>query len=163
MRQNIRIKLFGHTFFLMFAKTQTLEGVTSLQSDGKHIIMWDLEKCTLNQAKKTILEVQIKYGLPDIFIVSDAEESFRGWCFSKVDFKTFLKILLDTGFLDWNFFWWTVKRGKATLRVSNKKNRVAQETVCVLYSYSVPIPESCEKVVYDTGVEKRGATILLGD
>ena len=163
MRRNIRIKLFGHTFFLMFAKTQTLEGVTSLQPNGKHIIMWDLEKCSLQQAKKTLLEMQIKYGLSDIFIVSDAEESFRGWCFSKVDFKTFLQILLDTKFLDWNFFWWTVKRGKATLRVSNKENRASQEIVSVLYSFSEKIPDSCERVVYDTGVEKRGASILLGD
>ena len=140
-----------------------MEGITSLQSDGNHIVMWDLENCSLQQAKKTLLEVQIKYGLSDIFIVSDTEESFRGWCFSKVNFKTLLKILLDTKFLDWNFFWWTVKRGKATLRVSKKENRSSQEIVSVLYSYYVPIPESVEKVVYDTGVEKRGASILLGD
>ena len=147
----------------MFAKTQTLEGVTSLQPDGKHILMWDLEKCSLQQAKNTLLKAQNKYGLSDIFIVSDAQESFRGWCFSKVEFKTFLKILLDTEYLDWNFFWWTVKRGKATLRVSNKQNRSVQETVFVLQSYFAQIPESCERVVYDTGVEKRGTSILLGD
>ena len=140
-----------------------MEGITSLQSDGNHIVMWDLENCSLQQAKKTLLEVQINYGLSDIFIASDTEESFRGWCFSKVDFKTFLKILLDTKFLDWTFFWWTVKRGKATLRVSKKENRSSQEIVSVLYSYYVPIPESVEKVVYDTGVEKRGVSILLGD
>jgi hypothetical protein len=91
------------------------------------------------------------------------EKSFRGWCFAQVDFKTLLKILLDVDFLDWNFFWWTVKRGKATLRTSNKKNRAPQRLVSVLRSYSVPILELCEKVLYDTGVEKRGTTILLGD
>jgi uncharacterized Fe-S cluster-containing protein len=66
-------------------------------------------------------------------------------------------------FLDWNFFHCTVERGKATLRTSNKKNRKPQKIVSVLSSYSVSIPESCQKVVYDTGVEKRGTTILLGD
>jgi len=56
-----------------------------------------------------------------------------------------------------------VKQGKATLRVSNKKNRPSQEIVSVLYSYSVPIPETVEKVIYDTGVQKRGLTVFLGE
>ena len=94
---------------------------------------------------------------------SDAEKSYRGWCFTPVDFETYLKILLDTDYVDWNFFFYTVKRRKATLRVSNKKNRSPQELVSVLRSHSVPIPEMCEKAVYDTGIEKRGVSILLGE
>ena len=163
MRWNLRIKIGNLTFFTMLAQTQTLEGVTSLQSDGKHILMWDLEKCSLQQVKETLRKLQRKYCLSDIFIVSDIEGSYRAWCFSKVDFKTFLKILLDTEFLDWNFFYWTVNRGKATLRTNNKKNRESQRVVSVLKSYPVSFPSSCEKVVYDTGLKKRGLTILLGD
>jgi hypothetical protein len=140
-----------------------LEGVSSLQLDGKHIIMWDLEKCSLKQAKETLRKLQGKYCLSDIFIVSDIEGSFRAWCFSKVEFKIFLKILLETEFLDWNFFYGTVNRGKATLRTNNKKNREPQRVVSVLESYPVSFPSSCEKVVYDTGLAKRGLTILLGD
>jgi hypothetical protein len=37
------------------------------------------------------------------------------------------------------------------------------EAPSVLESYSVPIPESCEKVIYDTGIEKRGLTVFLGE
>jgi hypothetical protein len=147
----------------MFSETQTLEGITSLQPDGKHIIMWDLEGCTLQEAIETLGEVQQKYDLSHIFIVSDAEGSYRAWCFSKVDLNTFLKILLDTDFLDWNFFYYTVKRRKATLRLSKKKNRLKQELVSVLESYPMPIPELPEMVIYDTGIEKRGLSILLGD
>jgi hypothetical protein len=147
----------------MLARTQRLEGVTSLQPDSKHILMWDLENCSLKKAKETLRKLQAKYCLSEIFIVSDIEDSFRAWCFSKVDFKFFLKILLETEFLDWNFFYWTVKRGKATLRTNNKKNRVAQRVVCILKSYHASFPFSCEKVVYDTGLKKRGLTFLLGD
>jgi hypothetical protein len=118
MRDNIRVKIANLTFFAMLSSTQRLEGVTSLQKDGKHIVMFDLEKCTLQQAEKTLRKVQKKYHLSDIFIVSDVELSYRAWCYSRVDFVTFLKILLDVDFLDWNFFYWTVKRGKATLRTS---------------------------------------------
>jgi len=163
MRFNFRIKKFNHTLFFMFSETQTLEGITSLQSDDKHIIMFDLENCSLNEAENTLMNVQRKYCLSDILITSDIERSFRAWCFSKVDFKIYLKILLDVDYLDWNFFYWTVSRGKATLRMSNKKNRLPQRIVSVLKSYSVPIPNSIEKVIYDTGVEKRGLCILLGE
>lgn len=163
MRFNFRIKKFNHTLFFMWSETQTLEGITSLQKDGKHIIMFDLENCSLNEAEETLRKVQRKYCLSDIFILSDIERSYRGLCFARVDFRKYLKILLDVDYLDWNFFYWTVSRGKATLRISNKKNRPPQQIVSVLHSYPAPIPKSCQKVIYDTGIEKRGLVILLGE
>jgi hypothetical protein len=162
MRFNFRAKMGNITFFFMVAKTQTLEGVTSLQSDGTHIVLWDLENCTLEQVEDTLRKVQRKYGLSHIYIVSDAEGSYRAWCFSKVEYKTFLHVLLDTEHLDPIFFDYTVKRKKATLRTSNKQGRLPQELVSVLESYPASIPEIWEKVTYDTGVVKRGRSILLG-
>jgi hypothetical protein len=161
-RFNFRAKIGDVTFFFMVAKTQTLEGVTSLQPDGTHIVLWDLENCTLKQAEETLRNVQIKYGLSHIYIASDTEGSYRAWCFSKVDYKTFLHILLDTEHLDPIFFDYTVKRKKATLRASNKKDRKPQELVSVIESYPAPFPKTWEKVTYDTGLVKRGRSILLG-
>lgn len=162
-RFNFRVKLRDWTFFAMIAKTQKLEGVTSVQSDGSHIVMWDLEKCTLEQAKKSLLFVQEKYGLSHIYIVSDVIGSYRAWCFSKVDFKTLLHILLDTDFVDPVFFDYTVKRKKATLRTSNKKGRPPQQLVSVILSYPAAIPETAEKVTYDTGIQKRGISVIIGE
>ena len=123
MRFNFRVKIANLTLFAMIAKTQTLEGVTSLQKDGSHIVMLDLEKCKLEQVENVLGRVQKKYGLSDIFIVSDCENSYRAWCLSKVDFVTFLKILVDSlSILDYNFFYYTVKRKKATLRTSPKRD-----------------------------------------
>ena len=57
-----------------------------------------------------------------------------------------------------------MKRKKATLRTNSKKGRAKQKIVCVLWSYPVPIlMKQIERVDYDTGVEKRGLSILLGD
>ena len=161
-RFNLRAKIGNITFFFMIAKTQTLEGVTSLQPDGTHIVMWDLENCTLEQAGETLRNVQRKYMLSHIYVASDVEGSYRAWCFSKVDYKTLLHILLDTDHLDPIFFDYTMKRKKATLRTSNKKGRTPQELVSVLESYPTMIPETWEKVTYDTGLVKRGRSILLG-
>ena len=161
-RFNFRARIGNITLFFMLAKTQTLEGVTSLQPDGEHVVMWDLENCTLEQAEETLRNVQREYSLSNIYIASDAEGSYRAWCFSKVDYKTFLHILLDTEHLDPIFFDYAVKRKKATLRTSNKKDRLPQKLICVLESYTTPIPETWEKVTYDTGLVKRGRSILLG-
>jgi hypothetical protein len=166
MRFNFRAKLRNLTFFVMIAKTQTLEGVTSLQTDGSHIVMWDLENCTLQKAEKTLKKIQRKYRLSNIYIASDVEGSYRAWCFSKVNFSILLKILIESlSILDYNFFYYTAKRKKATLRTGSKKGRPAQKVVSILQSYysDVPVKNSCvEKVVYDTGLQKRGISLLLG-
>jgi hypothetical protein len=163
LRFNFRLKLANLTLFLMASHTQALEGVTSIQQDGTHKIMWDLDKCTLKQATTTLRKVQKKHCLSNIFIVSDAEGSYRAFCYNRVNFKHFLKVLLDTDFIDWNFFYWTVSRGKATLRTSSKKGREPQKVVKVLRSYPAKFPSSCLRAHYETGVNKRGMTLLLGD
>jgi hypothetical protein len=164
VRIHLGLKVANVTFFGMIAQTQTLEGVTSLQKDKKHIVMWDLENCTLQQAEKTLEKIQRKYRLSHIYIASDSEGSYRAWCFSKVSFGKYLSILVDSlSILDYKFFYYTVKRRKATLRTSAKKGRPPQRVVSVVYSYPVPMPKSTvEKVVYDTGLEKRGISLMLG-
>lgn len=168
MRFNLRIKKFGYTFFMMISKTQTLEGVTSLLPNGLHTPFFDIENCSQIKAENILRILQSKYHLPDIFLTSDIERSFRAWCFAQVKYTDYLRMmldLLDAGILDYNFFWWTVKQGKATLRISNKMNRPSQKLVSVLKSYSVPISETAypERVIYDTGVQKRGLTVFLGE
>lgn len=77
--------------------------------------------------------------------------------------RTFLKILVDSlSILDYSFFYYTVKRKKATLRVCSKKGRPVQRVIGVLESYPCPIPSTMEKVVCDTGLVKRGRSLLLG-
>ena len=92
--------------------------------------------------------------------------SFRGWCFGEVKFTDYLRMqldLLDAKLLDWNFFYWSVNKGEATLRANSKRNRPKQELVSTLYSYPVPVPNKFNGVFYDTGVEKRGLTVFLGE
>jgi hypothetical protein len=155
----------GISILILFAITQRLHGITSLvpNSGGKHIILGDIENCTLEQVIEEAKFVQKKYGLSNIYIRSDAENSYRIWCFSLVDFKTLLKILLDFEHLDMVFFVYTVRRNKASLRDSGKKGRPPEEVVTILKSYSMPIPEYIEEVFYDTGVVKQGLAISLGE
>lgn len=71
--------------------------------------------------------------------------------------------MLETNHLDYNFFYWTVRRGSATLRLSNKKGRHPQQCVAFLEGYEeTEVPETMNHVVYDTGLEKRGRVLSLG-
>lgn len=84
------------------------------------------------------------------------------WCFSLVDYRTLLKILLDFEHLDMVFFVYTVRRNKASLRDSEKNGRPPEKIVAIVESYPMPIPEYIEEVFYDTGIVKKGVSISLG-
>jgi len=156
----------------MVAETQTLEGITSqvIGKTGYHYPLFDIEnpkqKLPLETVEEELGKIQLKYNQSDFFITSDKKESYRTYCFNEVKTTDYMRMqldLIDVGILDYNFFWWTVNKSKATLRVNQKKNRPKQELVSTLHSYSVPIPNKFEGASYDTGVEKRGLTIFLGD
>ena len=164
MRFNVIIQRFRHRLFIMLSEVQNLEGIGSIQQDGKHLVFLDLENCTLQQVIEVLMKVQISYNLSDIFIVSDKDRSFRAWCYTQVDFDVYLEILGKVkkyGILDWNFYKWTVDRGYATLRTDNKKDRQFQELVFTLKTYSVPEPKMVKQVIYGTGVQKSGLTLLM--
>ena len=168
MRFNFRVKNFGYTIFLMVSETQTLHGVTSLLANGNHYPFFDVDNCSLDLAETELGKIQVSYGLSNIYITSDKERSFRGWCYSQVKFTEYLRMqldLIDSGLLDYNFFWWTVRQGKSTLRCNRKKNRPYQELASTLHSYYVPIPKTglVTQAIYDTGIQKRGFTIFLGE
>lgn len=168
-RVNFRATTNLFTFFGMIARSQKLEGVTTQVFDDKgkptknHYVFFDLEGTTLKIIKKILKRIQQKYGLSNIFITSDNNKTFRGWCFSIVSFDTLLKILIDCKeIVDFGFVQYTFKRKEATLRLSQKEGRPLQNIVAVIESFSVPFPKVMKHVVYVTGCEKKGSTIDIG-
>ena len=158
----------GFSILILFAKVQRLHGITSLLPNGKHIILGDSEGCTLERLIESLSKVQISHSLSNIYIYSDAEAelSWRFFCYSQVDFDTLNEILLKVkkdGCLDPIFYKYTIRRGKASLRTSIKKNRPPPKLVKVLESYPVPFPEQVQEVFYDTGIVKKGISFSLGD
>ncbi len=163
MRFNFRIKLRNTTLFFMVSSTQTLEGVMS-KLPGQptmHYVFWDIENCTLTQAKNSLTLVQSLYGLSNIYITSDRERSYHAFCFTPVPFRRYLQILLATEFVDWNFIHWTMVRGQATIRTSRKQDRSASQVVDTLITRYEPIPENLATVIYDTGLVKKGLTMII--
>ena len=124
-----------------------------------------MENVSLEQIKKTLRTVQTRYGLGNIYLTSDNNgKTYRGWSFSVVTFVTYLKILVDSlSIIDYGFFYYTIKRKEATLRLSQKEGRPFQTCTDVIESFFVPFPSGImSRVIYDTGTEKKGTTINLG-
>lgn len=170
-RFNLRIKIHNVTFFTMIARTQTLQGFNSLIErrgsipESQHIVMWDLENCTLQQVCTELEEIRDKFNLGVIYVVGDTPRSYRAWCFTRVSFMMLLDILIHTKYVDWNFIYWTFHRAKSTLRVSQKEGRTPQRILATIgegYARVDPIPETLQFVTYDTGRKKKGVTLLIG-
>jgi hypothetical protein len=171
MRISFRMNILRLTIFFMVSETQVLEGVTSkvvTEPEEKHLhyIFFDLDCGSLEEVMQLLGEIQREFRLGDIYIVSDREGSYRAWCWSVRPWITYMHILihaLEAELLDYGFWVWTVRRGAATLRTSNKVGRSQQKCVAMLKGYeSTVIPEKLEHVLYDTGIEKKGWLIELG-
>jgi hypothetical protein len=163
MRFNLRIKVGNITFFGMISSTQRLEGISSRQPDGKHFLQWDIEHVTLQRAKEVLRRIQARHHLANIYIVSDKTGSYRAWCFNRISFPTLLVIQAESlSILDYGFFAYAVRRLETTLRIDKKKGRPEQKLIGVLESYPCPIPSFMKHIVYDTGLVKKGTSILLG-
>ena len=134
----------GFTLLVLFALTQRLEAITTLLPNGLHFILADVENCSAKEVIEEAKFVQRKYGLSNFYIYSDAERSFRIFCYSLVDYRTLLRILLDFKHLDMVFFDYTVKRKKATLRYGRKTARPCPKLVKVLETYPLPFPKVVE-------------------
>lgn len=170
MRINLLLRLWRLNVFFMISTSQKIESVTS-QADqhnkNLHYVFLDLENKDLNTVVEALREVQAKYKLSDIWLVSDMDKSYRAFCFSVRPWTTYLRIMLDLidkDILDYSFFFWSVKRSKATLRTSNKYGRQGQKIVYYLPS-NFEKPKFPRKVLaawYTTGLIKRGITFMVG-
>lgn len=124
MKIQVRKDWGGALLYFLFTTVERAEGIASdLLDNDKHIILWDFDDMSLADVRESLISVKNKYKLGDIFIMSDKENSYRAMCFSAVDYREYLRILLDTVGVDWSFFKWLVKRDYATIRLTDKSGR----------------------------------------
>jgi hypothetical protein len=157
----------------MASPSQQLVGITNMVFDengkptDKRYCFWDcdMEHCTYEQMKKVLRKMQVKYHLSDICLTTDNNgKTYRAWCWSIVTEDTMLKILIDSkSIIDRIFFFYTMKRGEATLRTGTKGNRPFQRCTDVIESFYLPPPSKiARKVTYVTGAEKGSVSMRLG-
>lgn len=146
-----------------------MTGFTSLiKNVGKvmeniHYVMWDLEGASFEEVKRQLSLIKTTYKLGEIFIVGESykQKSFRAWCFKPVTFRELISIITNTKYVDFLFLKYTILRGKATLRISQKAYRPEQKILYVIKGKHYNLPKEMERVIYDTGFIKDAKNFIV--
>jgi hypothetical protein len=130
-RVEIRKEFLNRVMYLMVARIQKVGGISSRINEdySKHRILWDLDTCSLNEAKDSLRKIQKQYNLGKIYIISDKEKSYGAVCNSIVSFKELLHILIDTDLIDPLYIRYAFQRHEAILRLSDKEGRLIHREI----------------------------------
>lgn len=152
MKIQFRKQIGNILFYGFITKTQKATGITSkTDRENYHYILWDFDNVEYHNMISALEKVMIKYNINGLVVMSDKVNSYRAFSSDIVDYKTLLKIILDTDGVDRMFFKWTVKRGYATIRISDKKNRPENLIIGMLGRMDIDfIKEKFKFVDYDT-------------
>jgi len=96
-------------------------GVNSLVEGDRHICMWDFDDQPLEHVVNALLLVQRRYNLPKIHILQTSKgNKYQAFSFTRRPFRAVATIIVDTFYLDWNFYKLGILRDFFTLRTSPK-------------------------------------------
>lgn len=119
----IRIKNFQFRFY--FSRLEKRVGACSqMYGNPKlHALLWDFDRYTYNQIKKSLVKIQEKYKLPNIMIVQSSKKgSYHAYSFTARPFREIIHILSDTPEIDLTYLRLGMVRGYYTLRITPRKN-----------------------------------------
>ena len=152
MKYQMKWKWWKILVYGFITTTQKCKGITSKTDiENYHYVLWDFDNAEYYQVVNQLERMCIKYRLSGAVIFSDKVNSYRAFSNTVVDFKTLLMIILDTEFTDRMFFKWTVKRGYATIRFSNKEKRAENQIIGIVGNPALEfVKEKLKFVEYET-------------
>jgi hypothetical protein len=119
-----RISIFNWRFTFTFAPVTNVIGVNSNLPNDKHILMWDFDDVLLEEVAEALINVQKRYRLPKIYILSTGgKDHYIAYCFARCTWRESIRIVTATECVDMSFIRFGVYRKHWTLRVSPKEGR----------------------------------------
>lgn len=155
MRIAARIKLGSWFAYATIGHVQVVTGVSSKVGPNRHNVFWDFDDTPLDSVEWLLTIAQRNFDLGEIYIFSDKPRSYRAVCYSVVDFKKLLEILVTTPRVDDVFIIKTAQKGQATIRLSDKLGRGPPAIVSKIPGRHEPLPNNLSVWRYETGVDKR--------
>lgn len=120
----IRFDLFGRRFVVYFRKVQEIKGLNSECKDGTHIGMVDIDDDDIVYLREELKRVMFVYGIPRADIMSTGKPGgFHLYLWKGFTFRESLKVMMEFSTCDLAHIRWTIKRGHATLRLTDKGGR----------------------------------------
>ena len=133
MKYTIRKQFWNILIYGFITTVQKQDGIMSIIPDSEnHYVLWDMDNLSYAECIFNISKIANEYNLKNVVIMSDKENSYRAFSPTPVEWKTLLKILIDTEGVDYLFFKWTVRRGYATIRLSDKIGRNENKIIQIL-------------------------------
>ena len=151
----IRFVLFGRRFVVYFRKVQEIKGLNSECKDGTHIVMVDIDDDTYSSVQEDVRTVMERHHIPRADIMSTGKPGgFHVYLWKGFKFRETLNIMMEFPTLDLNHLRWTIKRGHATLRLTDKQGRKVRKetTLCGLGLGERYLTDLKSWVKYQTGV-----------
>lgn len=155
----IRFDIFGRRFVVYFRKVQEIKGLNSECKDGSHIVMVDIDDEPLQGVQVDCYKVMAEHMIQHAEIMSTGKPN--GWhvyLWKGFTFRESLQIMLEFEHCDLNHVRWTIKRGHATLRLTDKQGRKIRK-VKTLHSpgtRDMTLKDLKSWVKYQTGVWEDG-------
>ena len=120
----IKFDLFGRRFVLYFRKVIVVKGLNSECKDGTHIGMVDIDNDDIQYLREELKRVMFTYGVPRADIMSTGKPGgYHVYLWKGFTFRESLRVMLEFPTCDLAHVRWTIKRGHATLRLTDKKGR----------------------------------------
>ena len=133
MKYTIRRQFWNILIYGFITTTQKQTGIMSIIPETEyHYVLMDMDNQDYSTVIQNLNPIIAQYNLENVVLMSDKEDSYRIFSPTPVTYKTLLQILLNTKGVDYLFFKWTVRRGYATIRLSNKKGRNAVKIINIL-------------------------------
>lgn len=100
-------------------------GVNSYVGEDEHILMWDFDDVKLSDVTFALRKTQLHWKLPKIYVFETKKDcNYCAYCFYRVKWQNAIAILASTPYVDMKYLKWSVYRGRFTLRVSPKMDRI---------------------------------------
>lgn len=131
---NIHLKFKTWHLDASLHRRQPVLGVNSILENGKHFLMWDFDNVPLQDVLNELHSKQEMYGLPAIYVVcSSVKGNYHAYCLAKRPWAQVVAILVQTEYLDQQYFKLGIMRGYFTLRWTDKRGSYIS-AVCTLES-----------------------------
>lgn len=141
---NLRFERFGVRFHIGLTRTTTVTGVNSTLAGGGQFLMWDFDDVLRNDVELALLEVQGRFQLPAIRVLSTGIDGYyHAYCFKRCSPEEARAIIATTKHVDKVYLTLGIMRGYFTLRFSPKRKR----NIVPAFTLESPLPE-------DVGPEK---------
>lgn len=117
------IRLIKYQFRIEFKILEKRVGICSKKYglDDKHMLLWDFDNTNISLLLVTLSKLQVKYELPDIYVIQSSPDKYHAYCFCARTLKEVIHILSDTQDIDMEYLRLGMIRGYYTLRITPRK------------------------------------------